>query len=238
MAGLIAEEAKKPENYQRSNLVFMGYPFQPPLPRADYNRVVEELQQKFPVRFWYFLDEVTNDELMRKVWRAILRADLSIFDISGGNPNVAFELGLAVAKERRCFTLLKSGTENPLGRADLGYSERVEYDSAVALGEKLEALAQKSSALKLLKKLADETEYEGVEQVQMHAHLQAVVLRVFRQKQINKTTGTELVGGDERLFYTVLAALRSSDILKKEGDRRGARYVLGDTWAYHDHEVL
>ena len=61
---------------------------------------------------------------MRKIWRAILRADLCIFDISNGNPNVAFELGLAAAVGKPCITLLKTGEHNPLGAADLGYSER------------------------------------------------------------------------------------------------------------------
>lgn len=70
---------------------------------------------------------------MRKVWRAILRSDLAVFDISGGNPNVAFELGLAVAAYRPCVSLLKTGQDNPLGQADLGYSERAEYSSRETL---------------------------------------------------------------------------------------------------------
>ena len=47
----------------------------------DYNAVVKELQDEYPLRLWYFLDEVTTNELMRKIWRAILRSDLCIFDI-------------------------------------------------------------------------------------------------------------------------------------------------------------
>src|SRR6266545_4571640 len=94
---LFADERDIPDNGTRANFVFMGYPFDPPLPRDDYGAVVLELQDELPIRFWYFLDEVTTDEMMRKIWRAVLRVYLAVFDTTGGNPNVAFELGLAVA---------------------------------------------------------------------------------------------------------------------------------------------
>src|SRR5207302_4111758 len=130
--------------------VFMAYPFTPSIPQNEYNAVVKELQSEVPLRLWYFLDEVTTQELMRKIWRAILRADLCIFDITKGNSNVAFELGLAAAIGKPCITLLKTGEPNPLGAADLGYSERAEYSSRHTLKGKLKQLfLAKSSALRL-----------------------------------------------------------------------------------------
>src|SRR3954447_22799832 len=121
MAQLFEEEKKYPDNAPRANFVFLAYPFAPPISQDDYNAVVSELQEELALRLWYFLDEVTTQELMRKIWRAILRSDLCIYDISGGNPNVAFELGLAAAHGKPCITLLKVGEANPLGAADLGY---------------------------------------------------------------------------------------------------------------------
>lgn len=81
MAQFFEEEKKYPDNAPRANFVFMAYPFAPPISQDDYNAVVKELQSEYPLRLWYFLDEVTTRELMRKIWRAILRADLCIFDI-------------------------------------------------------------------------------------------------------------------------------------------------------------
>lgn len=150
VAGLIRtrvpseEEKKYPDNTPRTNFVFMAYPFAPPISQVDYNAVVKELEIEYPLRLWYFLDEVTTQELMRKIWRAILRADLCIFDISNGNPNVAFELGLAAAIDKPCITLLKTGENNPLGAADLGYSERAEYTSRETLKAKLSQLLKKN----------------------------------------------------------------------------------------------
>src|SRR2546423_10653097 len=114
MAQFFLEEQKSPENTPRENFVFLAYPFTPPISQDDYKAVVKELESEYPLRLWYFLDEVTTQELMRKIWRAILRSDLCIFDITRGNPNVAFELGLATAIGKRCITLLKSGEKNPL----------------------------------------------------------------------------------------------------------------------------
>ena len=93
--------------------------------------------------------------MMRKVWRAILRSDLSVFDISGGNANVSFELGLAVAKDRRCITILKTGESNPLGKVDLGYAERMEYSSAATLRDKLkEFIVARNSGLRQLDQIS------------------------------------------------------------------------------------
>src|SRR5947209_14693692 len=155
MAQLFEEEKKYPDNAPRTNFVFMAYPFTPPISQDDYNTVVKELQSEYPLRLWYFLDEVTTQELMRKIWRAILRSDLCIFDISNGNANVAFELGLAVAIGKPCITLLRTGEPNPLGAADLGYSERAEYSSRETLKARLKhLLLAKSSALRLFNKIS------------------------------------------------------------------------------------
>src|SRR5207249_4501726 len=129
--------------------------FKPPLASEDYRKAVAELQQELPVRFWYFLDEVTTAEMMRKIWRAILRADLAVFDTSGGNPNVAFELGLAVAENKRCMTMVMEGEDDPLGKADLGYAERAAYSSLASLKATLRDLAiAQSTAMKLIHDLS------------------------------------------------------------------------------------
>jgi hypothetical protein len=86
MAQLFEDEKKYPDNAPRKNFVFLAYPFTPPISLDDYNAVIRELQSEFPLRLWYFLDDVTTQELMRKIWRAILRSDFCIFDITKGNP--------------------------------------------------------------------------------------------------------------------------------------------------------
>lgn len=239
MALMFGEEAKVPDNGPRKNFVFMGYPYEPPLALDDYRKLVKELQQELPVRFWYFLDEVTTAEMMRKIWRAVLRSDLSVFDVTGGNANVAFELGLAVAVEKRCMTLQMTGKPNPLAKADLGYAERMEYTSAVTLKEKLRDFVKaKSSAIQLLKEISYQPRPAGLDlsPAELQARLTALVTKVFNAKHVVKSQATAIMKG-EGLAAWALNALRVSGVLKVEGARRGARWVFTDQWVYHDHEV-
>jgi hypothetical protein len=239
MTQMFRDELSYPDNAARTNFVFMGYPFKPPLPRRYYGKVVADLQATTPVRLWYFLDEVTTDEMMRKIWRAILRADIAIFDISNGNPNVAFELGLAVASEKRVITLLKTGEPNPLGKSDLAYAERVEYSSTGTLKARLaELLNAQSSAIKLIDALsyAVTPEDGSVDRIAVRDRLAKLILKVFTDKSVTKKGATTIMG-TEALGQSAINHLRQRNVLQIDGLKRGARYVFGETWVYSDHEV-
>jgi nucleoside 2-deoxyribosyltransferase len=240
MAQLFEEEKNYPDNAPRKNFAFMAYPFAPPISQDDYNTVVKELQNECPLRLWYFLDEITTQELMRKIWRAILRADLCIFDISKGNPNVAFELGLAAAVGKPCITLLKTGEQNPLGAADLGYSERVEYASRETLKARLKQLLNaKSSALRLFNDVsyAMQRDAFNITREQDEQNLIEIVNHVFRHKKITKPKARTIVGDDKRAT-NALNALRDANVLRVEGVKKGATWVFTDKWVHHDHEVV
>ena len=240
MAQMFEDEKKYPDNSPRKNFVFLGYPHNPPLALDDYRAVTHELQQELPIRLWYFLDEVTTQEMMRKIWRAILRADLAVFDISGGNPNVALELGMAVAINRPCITLLKTGEPNPLGNADMAYSERAEYQSRATLKTKLvELLRAKSSALRLLNTISYQVQSDAFpyprEDIEQKLH--ETVTHVFQNKRATRATVTDIFGSSATSGI-VLDALRENGVFKLEGQTKGARWLLSDAWVHHDHEVV
>lgn len=239
MAQLFSDEVGLPANQPRKNFVFMAYPFTPPLSRDDYASVVKDLQEELPVRFWYFLDEVTTVELMRKIWRAILRSDLAVFDISGGNANVAFELGLSIAADRRCITMLKSGESNPLGSADLGYSERMEYTSAATLKARLRSfvLAQ-CSGLAVIKEISySSLTSSTLTPAELEDRLLRIVQRCFTAKSITRRQ-TETIMGTSALAGSALKALRAAGVLRVDGAKGvAARWVFTDAWVYHDHQV-
>jgi hypothetical protein len=240
LAQLFEDETKYPDNAQRQNFVFLGYPFNPPLPQDDYRAVTTELQQELPVRLWYFLDEVTTQELMRKIWRAILRSDLCVFDISGGNPNVAFELGLAVAVNRPCITLLKTGEANPLGGADLSYSERAEYTSRETLKNRLRDLVvAKSSALRALNKVSYSIQSDAFPygRVDIENRLRTLLNHLFQNKRATKAVASKIFE-NEAAGSRALSGLREAGILRLEGQRRAAKWLLSESWVHHDHEVV
>jgi hypothetical protein len=240
MAQFFEDEKNYPANAPRVNFVFMAYPFSPPIPQQEYNAVVKELQSEYPLRLWYFLDEVTTQELMRKIWRAILRSDLCIFDTTNGNPNVAFELGLAAAIGKRCITLLKTGEPNPLGAADLGYSERAEYSSRETLKAKLkQLLIAKSSGLRVFynASYAIQSDPFNLTREQDEQKLIEIVKHVFLHKRITKPKARMIVGDDKRATIA-LNALRDLKVLRVKGAKKGAAWVFADQWVHHDHEVV
>ncbi len=239
MAQLFEEEKKYPDNKARKNFVFLGYPHEPPLPRDDYRRVIKELEEELPLRLWYFLDEITTTEMMRKIWRAILRSDLAIFDISRGNPNVAFELGLAVAQNKTCITILKTGEPNPLGKSDLAYAERAEYSSAATLKTKIrELLISKSGAIKLLYQLSYEMHNDNLNlsQQRINDGLIELLIKIYRNKKISKSSAIKVIG-NEKLTNTAMNRLRELEVLQVEGQKRGAKWIFTDLWVTSDHEV-
>ena len=237
---MFQDETKYPDNRPRSNFVFLGYPYSPAVAADDYKRVVKEVETEFGIRMWYFLDEITTSEMMRKVWRAILRSDFCIFDISEGNPNVAFELGLAVSQFKKCMTLLKAGTKNPLGSADLGYSERSEYTSAETLKERFRTiLASKSTYLKLVR----ETSYQIYDsnapetRIEIEELIKTIVKAIYFNKSITKENATKLCTGKRGMADQILNSLRAEGVVEIAGAKRGAKWVFLDSWVYHDHEV-
>lgn len=240
MAQFFEQERTYPDNRARKNFIFLGYPYTPAIPKADYEGVVQDLEKEFPIRFWYFLDELTTDEMMRKVWRAILRSDLAIFDVSGGNPNVAFELGLAIASQKRCMTLLKTGTQNPLGTADLGYAERAEYDSATTLKAKIRdiVLAKSSTA-----RVTNDLSYDLFDSSRPHTREQIIAATrqllndVYATKSASKSAAKKYFFGDEKLGTQALNKLRELGVLEVRGIKRGAKWVFASDWVTHDHEV-
>lgn len=239
MSIMFEEEARFSDNRQRTNFVFLGFPYKTPLPLDDYESVLKALEDTYPLRFWYFLVEYTTNELMRKLWRGILRSDLCVFDVSGGNPNVSFEVGLAVARFKRCSTILRTGAENPLGLSDLAYAERAEYQSSNSLRETLTRIVKsKSTALTTLRQAAqylhDSSKPRSVDEIE--ALLTTIVNDVFRNGKTTKQAAERLVG-DRPFADAAMNHLRERQVLALDGTRRGAKWVLGEDWVGKSHEV-
>ena len=69
-------------------------------------------------------------------------------------------------------------------------------------------------------------------------NVQEAVRAVFAvlAKHITKGQAKTILGSDQ-LASAVLNGLRQQDVLQVQGQRRGARWIFTDKWAYHDHEV-
>jgi hypothetical protein len=238
MAQLFNEEKVNAENKKRNNFVFLAYPFNPPIDKCAYNKVVKAIEDKYPIRMWYFADEVTTNELMRKVWRAILRADLAIFDVSGGNANVALELGLALASEKNCLSILRSGSDNPLGRADLSYAERVEYDSLDQFCQRLEYIVTNHTACgRLITQVSDQLYHDsGFSKEQVFDKIRTILHRIFDRKFIKKVDAGPLIDSAP-LANSIIDALRINGVITLDGGRKGSKWKFTDSYITKDFMV-
>lgn len=236
---MFEEESKYNDNRQRTNFVFLGFPYKAPIPLDDYRASLRSLESTLPVRFWYFLEEYTTDELMRKLWRAILRADICIFDVSGGNPNVSLELGLAIARFKRCSAIIKTGAENPLGRSDMSYAELLEYSSSETLKDTIvRILKGKSTAMTTIRQsseyLYDSSIHKSVDEVEIR--ITKIVAEVFKHGKITKQRAEELVG-NRKFADVAMRHLREKQVLAIEGAKRGAKWVFGENWVKKSHQI-
>jgi nucleoside 2-deoxyribosyltransferase len=81
--------------------VFFGYPSRPEVRRETLALAAQGLGQlpQLDVRTWEQL-RTTGRVVIDTIYRAIDEADVTAFDISSLNPNVLFELGYAVGREK------------------------------------------------------------------------------------------------------------------------------------------
>ena len=125
--------------------VFVAYPYNL-FDKRDYRRVYNDIGREFGVHFVFADERITNIYLLEKIRRHIEMADFSLFDISGWNPNVALELGVAYALGKGNWYICFNPDQNNTREVPSNISgvDRIKYHSFAELGEKLTALlAQK-----------------------------------------------------------------------------------------------
>lgn len=71
------------------------------------------------------LDLRTPGSILDQIWHGIRRADVVVADVTGGNPNVFYEIGLAHALGKEVIVLQQIATEVPF---DIAVSRIIAYD--------------------------------------------------------------------------------------------------------------
>ncbi len=104
--------------------VFVGCPFTPAKRFADFQRALELV----PLQFVFASSRVRTKHILERIKGDIGAADFSLFDISGWNPNVALELGLAEGLGRPYYILFRPGRRRQADApADLKGLQRFQY---------------------------------------------------------------------------------------------------------------
>ncbi|MGE0025602.1 MAG: hypothetical protein AB7O78_02610 [Thermoleophilia bacterium] len=114
--------------------IFVAYPYS--IPREDYRRVFEDLEDTWKqVSFVYADAEITNQAILDKIVGMVRESRFSLFDITGWNPNVTLELGVAIGAARDYYLLFRPTDEQPDAPADLRGHDRVQYRSYKELSD-------------------------------------------------------------------------------------------------------
>ncbi|GAB2975838.1 hypothetical protein GCM10027282_12960 [Frigoribacterium salinisoli] len=120
--------------------IFVAYPYRI-YAKEDYRKVYQDLAKAFNVKFIFADEQISSLTVLDKIRNYIEQSEFGIYDISGWNPNVTLELGLAFgAAERAYIAFDPSKTNENEVPTDLRGIDRIQYSSFHTLGEGLAKL--------------------------------------------------------------------------------------------------
>jgi hypothetical protein len=120
--------------------IFVAYPFSLYEDReAEYRAIFNRVGRPFNVNFMFADERISNLHILDKIQELIQSSRFAIFDISGWNPNVTLEIGLARGIGHPTFIVIDP-SQTPKGQivpSDLGGFDRIQYRSFQELEGKL-----------------------------------------------------------------------------------------------------
>jgi len=129
-----------PNPSKRPRQIFVAYPYNL-YPKEDYRPVFKGLEKPFNATFVFADEKITTLHILQKIADSIRSSAFGVYDISGWNPNVTLELGLALGLNERPF-IAYDPSKTPIEEvpSDLRGLDRMQYASYAELGAKLETL--------------------------------------------------------------------------------------------------
>ena len=117
----------------RVKSVFVAYPYDFGI---EYREILDAEFKGSGVEFRYADGEIENAHVMNKICRMMNEADVCMFDVTGNNPNVMFELGYALGAKEPGFVVVHVDAVKSLS-ADLTGWDQLRYLNVKDLAQKL-----------------------------------------------------------------------------------------------------
>ncbi len=198
--------------------VFVACPYTL-FPLDDYKRVFKRISSSYNVTFKFADEQITSQHVLEKVTSYIRSHDFSLFDITGWNPNVALELGIAVGLGRKYFILFNTKVDpNKDAPSDIKGIERIQYESNVVLEAKLKFLMRQESQTVGSK---SDSAFEGLKS--------RIADALETEPGLGLTRLSAAVGEDKSLVQSVARAMAQVGDLKTQGVKKGTKYFTPDT---------
>jgi len=202
----------------QSKSIFVAYAYNL-YDKRDYRSVFTALEKTYGVKFLFADEKITNMHILQKIISYIKASDFSLFDISGWNPNVTLELGIALAISDKwyiCFNPEKTPVaEVP---SDIKGIDRIQYISFSELNEKLTVLLEQ--------RYSKVQERQSIDEYMIT--LQRDVLNLLQKRPGLKMNEIAKILAVSVRFAQVVVNPLLTEKLRVEGQRRGARYFLND----------
>ena len=199
--------------------VFIAYSYRQ-YPKEDYRKIYIDLEKAFSVKFVFADDRTEPLHILQKIANDIGSSKFSIFDISGWNPNVTLELGLAIGMNRKCYLAFNPQKTNESEvPSDLKGIDRIEYTSYAELSQKLINLLRqefpKEEKLDSSKSYLDEVE-DRIEKA------------VNENKGIGVATIAKIIDENIEMVKVAMRPLVADKRITTRGNKRGTKYYSID----------
>lgn len=193
--------------------IFVAYAWNIYPDRNAYKRVYTSLERALSVKFVFAEERITSEHLLDKIGNMIRDTTFGIYDVSGWNPNVTLEYGLARGMGALAFIAFNpdvSGAENV--PTDVQGYDRLQYADFEQLSAAVATLVTQQLG-------REPMPTDPLEEDQQR------LLELVRENP-GKTAG-QLAGlFGARIDYVQLLIRRSGDGLATTGATRGVRYYL------------
>ena len=193
--------------------VFVAHPYKS-IPIEDYRSALKEVEKENPgCKFTYADEEITSDYILEKIEKMILESDISLYDLTTWNPNVALELGLAFGLKRKYYILFNPKQDASEVPSDIRGIERVEYGSMTELRSKVTLIIRKHM---IMAKTDVKNEYSSLkEKIKSH---------ILSKGPVSIAQLESALGLAKPMISPFLAELKESREIETIGAKKGTKY--------------
>jgi hypothetical protein len=211
----------EPERPTRPRRVFVAYPYRLYNDTPDYRQVYVRVGKALDVTFVFADEKISNLHIVDKIRREIRDSAFGIYDISGWNPNVTLELGLAWGMNEKAFVAFDpSHTPEDEVPSDVRGYDRMQYTSLTELEQRLSSVVAQELPLPRTEEPQNQLDRWTGETVELLTQTNAGMTIGEIGRALNLTTN---------LAQIIIKPLVERGVVRREGRKRGTRYFIEPT---------
>jgi hypothetical protein len=192
--------------------VFVAYPWTLYANRAAYKRAYTKLQKALSVKFIFAEERISSGHVLEKIAEMIEKTAFGIYDVSGWNPNVTLEYGMARGQGAVTFIAFNpEKTDVGDVPTDVKGYDRLQYTDFDDLSDSVATLVRQQLGKQPASNPLEDDRKRLLKTVRATPGMTA--------RELAEQFG-------ERLDYVQLLLRRSGSSLETTGATRGVRYYI------------